>query len=221
MALGRRVAPGTASSVALGTLVLGCLFEQEGPVGGMGGTTSSTAGAGPTHGISGAGSGGAVGISGAGTGGAAGIGGASVQVPVVSQGGTPAINVAELPPAPIGTPPGFGGAGGMASPAKSALFADQVVWNMAPAQRVLYSWTTAEQIAELRRDRVLLTHTETAGLGRGYAFTSIDALAARGSSSSHKLLGRLSQELFLKARFAWPHPWAARMGSSSWSMASE
>jgi hypothetical protein len=86
------------------------------------------------------------------------------------------------------------------------------MWNASPAKRVLYSWTTPEQAAELRRDRVLLTRTETAGLGRGYAFTSMDELAARGSGPAHQLLARLSGELFTKVRYAWPNAWATRMG---------
>ena len=91
-------------------------------------------------------------------------------------------------------------------------FCDQMVWNAAPAHRVLYSWTTAEQAEELRRDRILLTRTETPGLGRGYAFTSIDELAARGDAPENQLLAKLSSELFVKARYAWPNPWATRMG---------
>jgi hypothetical protein len=91
-------------------------------------------------------------------------------------------------------------------------FCPQMMWNASPAKRVLYSWTTPEQAEELRRDRVLLTRTETAGLGRGYAFTSIDELAARGTGPAHQLLGRVSSELFTKVRYAWPNAWATRMG---------
>jgi hypothetical protein len=92
------------------------------------------------------------------------------------------------------------------------VFCEQIVWNVAPAHRVLYSWTTAEQAAELRQDHVLLTRTETAGLGRGYAFTSIDELAARGDAPENHLLTKLSEELFTKVRYAWPNAWATRMG---------
>jgi len=91
-------------------------------------------------------------------------------------------------------------------------FCDQTIYNIAPARRTLYSWTTAEQVAELRADPVLLTRTETAGLGRGYAFTAIDALAARGSAPENQLLQKISGELFVKVRYAWPNAWATRMG---------
>ena len=91
-------------------------------------------------------------------------------------------------------------------------FCDQMVWNVAPAHRTLYSWTTAEQAAELRAGSVLLTRTETPGLGRGYAFTAIDALAARGSAPENQLLAKLSGDLFVKVRYAWPNAWATRMG---------
>jgi hypothetical protein len=109
-----------------------------------------------------------------------------------------------------GAPPGVDG--GTATLAASSPFCPQMMWNASPAKRVLYSWTTPEQIEELRRDRVLLTRTETAGLGRGYAFTSIDELAARGNAPANQLLARLSGELFTKVRYAWPNAWATRMG---------
>ena len=98
------------------------------------------------------------------------------------------------------------------APGASPSFCDQMIYNVAPARRTLYSWTTAEQVAELRADKVLLTRTETAGLGRGYAFTAIDALAARGSAPENQLLAKLSSELFVKVRYAWPNAWATRMG---------
>lgn len=112
---------------------------------------------------------------------------------------------------------GATGAGNMAGAAGAPAAADtpfcgQELWNYAPAKRVLYSWTTAEQAAELRQDRVLLTRTETPGLGRGYAFTSMDALAAQGTAPENELLNRISNEVFTKARYAWPNAWATRMG---------
>jgi hypothetical protein len=91
-------------------------------------------------------------------------------------------------------------------------FCDQMFFSVAPARRTLYSWTTAEQAAELRADATLLTRTETPGLGRGYAFTAIDALAARGSAPENQLLQKLSSDLFVKVRYAWPNAWATRMG---------
>jgi hypothetical protein len=76
--------------------------------------------------------------------------------------------------------------------------------------RELFSWTTDEQIAELRRDRVLLTREERAGLGPGFA---IDSLVERVTSVPdeaaflQRVLG-----LFKKVRYAWTNPWSTRMG---------
>jgi len=135
------------------------------------------------------------------------------------------------PPSPLGAVPmpwcrwvltsasGAAGTGGAtpdgaagAAAAVDTPFCGQEMWNFAPSKRVLYSWTTAEQAAELRQDRVLLTRTETPDLGRGYAFTSMDALAAKGTAPENQLLSRISNERFTKARFAWPNAWATRMG---------
>jgi hypothetical protein len=111
-----------------------------------------------------------------------------------------------------GVPAGAGGEAGGGGEPEPPLFCDQMVWNSAPAHRVLYTWTTPEQLAELRQDQILLTRTETPGLGRGYAFTAIDRLASWGNAVEHQLLARLSGELFQKVRYAWPHPWATRKG---------
>jgi hypothetical protein len=163
------------------------------------------------------------------TGGASGSGGTII----VSDGGIPVLNTGgvgaggsglggELSPPGIGRPPGlvacdpnaprapegvFDPNGAVRSP-----FCPQMMWNVMPAKRVLYSWTTPEQVEELRRDRVLLTRTETPGLGRGYAFTSIDELAAHGTAPVNQLLARVSGELFTKVRYAWSNAWATRMG---------
>jgi hypothetical protein len=80
--------------------------------------------------------------------------------------------------------------------------------NYSPARKVLYSWTTPEQVAELRRDRQLLIRSEQAGMGRGFAFDVIEKMAAGGS----ELAKRLSTDLFPRIRYAWPSPWATRMG---------
>lgn len=159
--------------------------------------------------------------------GSAGSAGAAGSSGTVGTGGPPALepgvggasNIptrpeAPLPPARIGTPPALRDVegGGTAPSGDGPGFEDQMVWNMAPAHRVLYSWTTAEQAAELRRDRVLLTRTERPGLGPGYAFAAIEALASTGTSAAHRLLALFGKQLFVKARYAWPHPWATRMG---------
>jgi hypothetical protein len=203
MTLGRRAVPGTASGLALSALFLGCQLEQED----LDATRSrSGGGAGAQAGQLAGGVGGSV---------VGGVGGAPIVLGGAGGGamsGAPAVPQIQpgLPLAPIATPPAIVPTG--ITPSEPPLFGDQVVWNMAPARRVLYSWTTPEQISELRRDRVLLTRTERPGLGRGYAFMAMDALAARGSTPAHVLLAALSSRLFMKVRYAWPHAWATRMG---------
>ncbi|HEV8246217.1 MAG TPA: hypothetical protein VGP93_10635, partial [Polyangiaceae bacterium] len=91
------------------------------------------------------------------------------------------------------------------------IFADSVIGLDAPPVE-LYSWTTPEQIAEIRTGQVLLTRTEREGLGRGYAFDLLDAIAARSTDPSAALASYLAGEAFAKARYTWPHPWATRMG---------
>jgi hypothetical protein len=101
---------------------------------------------------------------------------------------------------------------------EQAVFAARAVWNDAPARRELYTWTTAEQIQELRAGSVLMTRTEREGLGPGYAMEVLAELAARGETSdpvdadSRALAGLLSGAAFSKARYAWSEPWATRMG---------
>lgn len=92
------------------------------------------------------------------------------------------------------------------------LFCGHDVWNTAPATRELYSWTTAEQAAELRRDGVLFTRTERPGMGPGYAFTYLASVADAGWSQDYVALANGLISSFDKARYAWPSPWATRMG---------
>lgn len=74
-------------------------------------------------------------------------------------------------------------------------------------QRALYTWTTEEQIAELRDGAPLLSRTEREGLGPGAAYEYF-ALA----SETDAVAALLNQERFAPARHAWLHPWATRMG---------
>lgn len=98
-------------------------------------------------------------------------------------------------------------------PDTEPIFEAQQVYNGAPVQKVLYSWTTPEQVVELRRDRQLFVRSEQAGMGRGYAFTAIATLAKNSlDADSRQLAERLSTDLFPKIRYAWPNPWATRLG---------
>lgn len=79
--------------------------------------------------------------------------------------------------------------------------------------RIFYSWTTEEQIAELRAGGELFSRSEREGLGRGYAFTALAEFAAAGSTGLAGDLARLLGEyLFINIRYAWTNPWATRLG---------
>jgi hypothetical protein len=171
-------------SAALGALLLGACQ----PIGSEGGIGVGDVGA--PSGV--AGSSGSVGVGGSATqGGAPGFGGN----PSLSTGGT-LVQVTCAQKA-----------------GESAVFPPYVVSSQRPARKVLYSWTTPEQVVELRRDRKLFIRSEQAGMGRGYAFDVIERLALTWSGSDvGELATRLSTDLFPKIRYAWPSPWATRMG---------
>lgn len=86
----------------------------------------------------------------------------------------------------------------------NALRAD-AVYHDDIARRVLYTWTRAEQIAELERDRQLLTRrvSPTRGPSR------FDRTLVELDDAPARLLR--SQRLSLR-RFAWANPWGARLG---------
>lgn len=101
---------------------------------------------------------------------------------------------------------GGGGSGGIAP-----LFCGHDIASVASAARELYSWTMLEQAAELRAGGELFTRSERPGMGPGYAFTYMAKLAASQTGPLATVLnGVLSS--FEKGRYAWPHPWATRMG---------
>jgi len=74
-------------------------------------------------------------------------------------------------------------------------------------QRVLYTWTTQEQIDELREGAPLLSRTEREGLGPGAAYEYFAQ-----ASETDPIAALLNQERFAPSRHAWLHPWATRMG---------
>jgi len=82
------------------------------------------------------------------------------------------------------------------------------------ARRVLYTWTTADQIAELRTAKRLLTREESPANGASYFEQYLHGLAAGGDPIA-KLLDTTT---FAKSRFAWPAPWATSggMGAEQW-----
>jgi len=90
-------------------------------------------------------------------------------------------------------------------------FADQVVWQVAQ-QRVFYSWTTDEQVAELRGGTDLFSRSERAAQGRGLLFTELAAYGSSGAGAQATLADTLANDTFAKARFGWPNPWATLLG---------
>jgi hypothetical protein len=79
-------------------------------------------------------------------------------------------------------------------------------------QRVFYSWTTDEQVAELRAGSELFSRSERPGQGRGLLFDSLASFAEATESDEAKLAATLANDTFAKARFAWPNPWATVLG---------
>ena len=79
---------------------------------------------------------------------------------------------------------------------------------------MLYTWTTADQIAELRTTKRLLTREESPANGVSYFEQYLHRLAVRGDAIA-KLLDTTT---FAKSRFAWPAPWATSggMGAEQW-----
>ena len=90
-------------------------------------------------------------------------------------------------------------------------FKDQVVARIGE-QRVFYSWTTDEQVAELRAGTELFSRSERAGQGRGLLFTELAALAGAGATPQATLADTLLNQTFATARFAWTNPWATLLG---------
>jgi len=138
----------------------------------------------------------------AGASGVAGAGGASSAAAGSAQAGS--ITLDPGPPPVLPVPPATSCPGG-------DMLADQAVWvNAKP--RVFYSWTTDEQVAELRAGGPLFSRSESPGKGRGLAMTQLAAYGAKGSGLVNQLATTLADRVFAKARFAWPNPWATLMG---------
>ncbi len=91
------------------------------------------------------------------------------------------------------------------------LFTEQVVDDVSKP-RIFYSWTTDEQVAELRAGAELFNRSERPGLGRGLLFTELAELAQAGDTLQSTLADQLVNTVFAKARFAWPNPWSTLLG---------
>jgi hypothetical protein len=75
------------------------------------------------------------------------------------------------------------------------------------ARRTLYSWTTAEQVSELRENPALLTRAATA---EGEPGRAAEVIAARAQDD--QLAALLAQPRFENKRFAWSNAWATARG---------
>jgi hypothetical protein len=117
----------------------------------------------------------------------------------------PAATVSLSSPAPAGAdaPPGP-----LVPPSLVELLRPYLVSDARVGRRALYTWTTREQVEELGRDRVLLTRTESPVHGPAYSDQVIAARAAGGD----RLAALLRTAPFLRARHAWPAPFATLLG---------
>ncbi|MEZ4315669.1 MAG: hypothetical protein R3F14_47240 [Polyangiaceae bacterium] len=93
-------------------------------------------------------------------------------------------------------------------PDPSPLLAPYKLTNDDHLRRVLYTWTTKEQIDELRGTKVLLSRTESPTRGRSYFDVMMDVRWNAGD----KFAGLLRAPAFQKARFAWHAPFATLLG---------
>ncbi len=75
------------------------------------------------------------------------------------------------------------------------------------ARRTIYSWTTAEQVDELRADPTLLTRSTTSEGERGRA---ADLMALHAETDPIAAL--LERPEYANRRFGWSNPWATLMG---------
>jgi hypothetical protein len=85
---------------------------------------------------------------------------------------------------------------------------EAVVLTNAPARRILYTWTTPDQVEALAKDRVLLTRTESPVHGPSF----YDQVLAERAASGDALAKKLRTEAFARARHAWANPWATVLG---------
>lgn len=106
---------------------------------------------------------------------------------------------------------GFGTDGGTETPctpvdSELPTFADQVVAGPTLVARELYSWVSDEDAAALRKDKNLFN--QSAGTGAPFPLLVGPIYA----TSDETMLARALSDAFKMGRYAWPEPWAIRMG---------
>lgn len=111
---------------------------------------------------------------------------------------------------PESTPPAIGRASAPA-PANHTLLWRDVPTAASFARRTLYTWTTSEQVEELRRTKVLLSREESPEHGASYFEQYIHMLAST-HGPAEAIAKLLDSTGYAKSRFAWIAPWATREG---------
>jgi hypothetical protein len=134
---------------------------------------------------------------------------AATEIACASSSGSPSdgptatvVVVAQTPP------PTSAEAAPPETPAATEKLRPYAVVHPRAARAILYTWTTREQIEELRRDRVLLTRTESAERGASF----FDRVVAGRAASGEPVAKLLRTSAFARARYAWPAPWATVLG---------
>lgn len=91
---------------------------------------------------------------------------------------------------------------------------DHVVTDSDYARRVLYTWTTKEQIEALRSSKRLLVATSYAGSGPSRYILDLEDLVRAKSPGLEIARALLLDPKLARRRYAWPSPFATRMGLS-------
>ncbi len=94
-----------------------------------------------------------------------------------------------------------------------AALRDSAVTDTSYARRVLFSWTTPDQIAILRRDQKLLLGTELPSGPTPYVERLTATANTTGPFADVARLLLLHPSLRLR-RYAWPRPWPTRLGAT-------
>lgn len=72
----------------------------------------------------------------------------------------------------------------------------------------LYTWTTKEQVEEIRKNKNVLIKSSSEKYGKA----NYDIVLEEKKKQGNEIAALLLNTLFAKKRFAWPHPWATVRG---------
>ncbi|MGZ3474127.1 MAG: hypothetical protein ACXWUG_07230, partial [Polyangiales bacterium] len=99
-------------------------------------------------------------------------------------------------------------------PARAPTLQPHVVTDADFARRVLYTWTTQQQIADLRSSNRLLVATSYAGSGPSRFILDLEDLVRTPAPGLETARALLLHPSLSRRRYAWPSPFATRMGLS-------